>query len=368
MRVWLDSLNISLLLFLGITAMFLVPWVRHLYVRYGKFRSLAGALSAAFGLYVCALVGFTLFPLPDEQSIQACTDWLGRAQLTVGGSLSEMAGVFSERGIVSGFLSTTFLQIAFNIVFFVPLGMFCAYRWSRGIISTGFIGLGVSLAIEITQGTALWWLYPCPYRLADVDDLILNTSGALLGWVAIVVVRKKLPPLSLAFVPSVSAVPTQLRVVLGELLNLYTVIFVQVFVTAGVLFFEIVVTGDFAKLPVTSAGWYPYALSTFVTLLLMFVIPMMRKDKSGPGIHAVAIKPLTLDKMGQQRPLTTQSLFYRWCVRWIPFILFGTVGFVLSLVIDLVVQRIAASHRSLSDSLSSSTYIVEGTKLSSTLN
>jgi hypothetical protein len=41
--------------------------------------------------------------------------------------------------------------------------------------------LGVSLLIEFTQLTGDWFLYPCAYRLFDVDDLAANTSGALLG-------------------------------------------------------------------------------------------------------------------------------------------------------------------------------------------
>ncbi|OFE15721.1 hypothetical protein BA895_21635 [Humibacillus sp. DSM 29435] len=40
----------------------------------------------------------------------------------------------------------------------------------------------VSLLIETTQGTGIFGLYPCPYRLADVDDLLTNTLGAVIGW------------------------------------------------------------------------------------------------------------------------------------------------------------------------------------------
>jgi glycopeptide antibiotics resistance protein len=39
----------------------------------------------------------------------------------------------------------------------------------------------ISLLIEATQGTALWGAVPCRYRVADVDDLILNVFGTWLG-------------------------------------------------------------------------------------------------------------------------------------------------------------------------------------------
>lgn len=46
-------------------------------------------------------------------------------------------------------------------------------------------GAGLSLAIELTQLTGNWGLYPCPYRNFDVDDLILNTAGVMAGYALI---------------------------------------------------------------------------------------------------------------------------------------------------------------------------------------
>lgn len=46
-------------------------------------------------------------------------------------------------------------------------------------------GLCLSLGIEIAQLTGLFGLYGCPYRQFDVDDLILNVGGILVGfWAA----------------------------------------------------------------------------------------------------------------------------------------------------------------------------------------
>ena len=60
--------------------------------------------------------------------------------------------------------STAFLQIAFNVLFFVPLGFLIAYALSRGIGTALLAGFGVSLLIESTQGTGLWGLYPSGCR------------------------------------------------------------------------------------------------------------------------------------------------------------------------------------------------------------
>lgn len=41
---------------------------------------------------------------------------------------------------------------------------------------------GVSLAVELSQLTGLFGLFPCPWRQFDVDDLILNIGGAAAGF------------------------------------------------------------------------------------------------------------------------------------------------------------------------------------------
>src|SRR5699024_5462085 len=41
----------------------------------------------------------------------------------------------------------------------------------------------------LTQVAGVWGLYPCAYRLLDVDDLLANTAGALLGGLASLALR-----------------------------------------------------------------------------------------------------------------------------------------------------------------------------------
>jgi uncharacterized RDD family membrane protein YckC len=77
----------------------------------------------------------------------------------------------------------------------VPLGAFLRYYAGRSLVVTGAVGLGTSLFFEGKQGTGVWGLYPCPYRLADVDDLLLNTTGAVLGWLLVGRLLRFLPDL-----------------------------------------------------------------------------------------------------------------------------------------------------------------------------
>ncbi|PYE82220.1 VanZ family protein [Pseudoroseicyclus aestuarii] len=45
-------------------------------------------------------------------------------------------------------------------------------------------GLGLTLAVEISQLTGVFGLYDCAYRQFDVDDIILNLLGVVLGHAA----------------------------------------------------------------------------------------------------------------------------------------------------------------------------------------
>ncbi|HEY2062522.1 MAG TPA: VanZ family protein, partial [Amycolatopsis sp.] len=72
-------------------------------------------------------------------------------------------------------------QVLFNVALFVPWGVFARrfLGWSAAVaIGSGFL---VSLMIETTQLTGVWFLLQCPYRLFDTGDLAANTLGAAVG-------------------------------------------------------------------------------------------------------------------------------------------------------------------------------------------
>lgn len=63
-----------------------------------------------------------------------------------------------------------------NIILFIPLGFLLPLIWDnyRSAKNTIFFGFGLSLVIEISQIFT--------YRTTDIDDLITNTIGTLLGY------------------------------------------------------------------------------------------------------------------------------------------------------------------------------------------
>jgi hypothetical protein len=77
--------------------------------------------------------------------------------------------------------SWAMLQMVLNVVLFVPLGFIMRQLYNFGPLKTMLLGLVLSFGIETTQWSGNWGLALCAYRYPDVNDLITNTTGALLG-------------------------------------------------------------------------------------------------------------------------------------------------------------------------------------------
>ncbi|MFJ2621716.1 VanZ family protein [Glutamicibacter sp. NPDC087344] len=164
------------LLFLGAAGVFLLAVQ---YRRHGRLSWRRTITTAAASLYGFALFSYTMLPLPATRDAY-CRPSVAVPQLQAGHFIQDFAAA-SQLGLRSFSTSFTLWQVLFNIILFMPLGIL-AVRWLRGNVLTAVVlGLVASLAIELTQYTGIWGLYTCAYRVADVDDLIMNTFGALLG-------------------------------------------------------------------------------------------------------------------------------------------------------------------------------------------
>ena len=69
------------------------------------------------------------------------------------------------------------LNVVGNIVVFIPLGVFLPKLFAkcRKLLWVGLLSLEVSIIVEVTQLIA-------KVGCCDVDDLLLNTLGGILGY------------------------------------------------------------------------------------------------------------------------------------------------------------------------------------------
>ena len=162
---------------LGVVAavVLFVPFVAVQYRREGRLTLLQVVLWVAFLVYALALWTYTLLPLPDPDDMR-CVG----TQLTPFQFVSDIRSypIDSLGGLAR---NPAVMQVALNVALFMPLGFFLRFFWRRGVVVTTVVGLLISLLIECTQLTGVWGLYDCAYRFFDVDDLIVNTTGALIG-------------------------------------------------------------------------------------------------------------------------------------------------------------------------------------------
>ncbi|GAB2979620.1 VanZ family protein [Nocardioides montaniterrae] len=166
----------------------LVPTAAYQYRLDGKLqpRDLAILLSGA--IYGLALWTYTLLPMPADHHFRC-----KRAVLDPMHSLRGLTG-----GGVGLVHNAAFLQIALNVLLFVPMGYYVRQILGRGVVVATGLGFATSLLIEMTQKTGVWHLYHCAYRQFDVDDLVVNTLGALFGsLLAALFVRRRRGPIVL---------------------------------------------------------------------------------------------------------------------------------------------------------------------------
>lgn len=159
----------------------LAPLLAWQHRRYGRLSPARLLGSAAVTVYVVALVTYTWLPLP-ERNEQWC------AQNGVVGQnwqpfrfVETVTEAISAHGLAGSVTVVTVLQVVFNVVLFLPWGAVVRGFLHRSVLTATLSGLVASVVIEATQATGLWFIYPCAYRFADIDDVLMNTLGALLG-------------------------------------------------------------------------------------------------------------------------------------------------------------------------------------------
>ena len=89
--------------------------------------------------------------------------------------------------------SNQFIVPLFNLILTIPFGAYLHYYFKYDLKKTVLYSFLLSLFFELTQLTGLYFIYPRGYRLFDVDDLILNTCGGLIGYFVGSLLLKFLP-------------------------------------------------------------------------------------------------------------------------------------------------------------------------------
>jgi glycopeptide antibiotics resistance protein len=132
-----------------------------------------------FVIYLIALIGFTLFPITIRfgERFVYYQDYINYIPIV---SLIKIRA-----------LGILLRNLGGNIVLFMPLGFFLPILWNkyRSLKHCMLIAISMSFVIEILQYLENLFVLS-DRRVCDIDDIILNSIGALIGFMAYKGLRK----------------------------------------------------------------------------------------------------------------------------------------------------------------------------------
>lgn len=193
---YIEALEQAAILFPILAVLFTIPYIAWNYHKYGSVLSLRILIVYSFILYMLCAYCLVILPLPTGEAAANLSGH--QAQLVpftfLGDIARESDAVLSQpRTWLTVFNSNAFLTTLFNLFLTMPFGMYLRYYFRCGWKRTLVYSLLLSLFFELTQLSGLYFIYSGSYRLFDVDDLIVNTCGSMIGFVLARIAMRFLP-------------------------------------------------------------------------------------------------------------------------------------------------------------------------------
>ena len=192
MEVYLESIKTAFLIFPFLAFLITLPYLLLQYHKYGSVPLIRSSIVYTFILYLLTAYFLVILPLPSKEEVLMMPTKV--PQLIPFTFIGDFIEAFKETSEVLSFLKSPIVYTTlFNIAITIPFGIYLRYYFKKKWYTTIIYTFLLSLYFEITQLTGLYGLYPKAYRLFDVDDLIINTLGGLIGYLITPIVTIFLP-------------------------------------------------------------------------------------------------------------------------------------------------------------------------------
>lgn len=190
MSAYTQPIFVAVIVFGFIAFAIFIPWLIYTYRKYGFLSFSKTLIAFSFIFYFLAALFLVLLPLPETTN--TCAQQRPDTQFYNLRLFQFIPDILRNSGISLSNPATwiytikqpSFYQAFFNFLLLMPFGVYLRYFlkehkfWKHAF----FIGLALTLFYEITQVTGIYGIYNCPYRIFDVDDLMLNSLGSLIGF------------------------------------------------------------------------------------------------------------------------------------------------------------------------------------------
>lgn len=198
MDVYKIPIEYAFIVFPFIAFVLTIPFLIHQYRKFGSIPILKSFCFYSMILYTLCAYFLVMLPLPSIEKVAKMTG--PTMQLVPFQFIKDIIATTSFdisnlQDFINIFRNSTVYTVLFNIVLTLPFGVYLRYlfkkKWYHSLIYTFLL----SLFFELTQLSGLYGIYPRPYRLFDIDDLLINTLGGLLG--------HALTPIFTFFIPTI---------------------------------------------------------------------------------------------------------------------------------------------------------------------
>ena len=196
MYSYIQAIKQALIYFPILAIIFTIPYIIYNYKKYGSILSLRAWIIYSFILYLLCVYCLVILPLPTPEKALELTAY--RTQLIPFNFMADIikhahiqiSNPKSYLGLINNW---AFLTTIFNIFMTLPFGFYLKYYFQNTLKSTLIKTFLLSLFFELTQLSGLYFIYRANYRLFDVDDLITNTLGGLIGFLLATFLSRFLP-------------------------------------------------------------------------------------------------------------------------------------------------------------------------------
>ena len=263
MEVYLESIKTAFLIFPFLAFLITLPYLLLQYHKYGSVPLIRSSIVYTFILYLLTAYFLVILPLPSKEEVLMMPTKV--PQLIPFTFIGDFIEAFKETSGVLSFLKSPIVYTTlFNIAITIPFGIYLRYYFKKKWYTTIIYTFLLSLYFEITQLTGLYGLYPKAYRLFDVDDLIINTLGGLIGYL--------ITPIVTIFLPDRDKID-KLSYKRGKVVSIYRrflAFLIDIFIFATIMFIMLALLNfnDFVLPLIIMTAIYYVILPTITSLTL----------------------------------------------------------------------------------------------------
>lgn len=193
---YIYAMKTAILIFPLIALIITIPFTLSEYHKYGSISKLRTIIIYSFILYLLTIYFLVILPLPTFEKVENMNPLkIRRIPLTfITDILNESSFIIQNpKTYLKALTEPCIYTVVFNIFMTIPFGMYLRYYFKCNLKKTILFSFLLSLFFELTQLTGLYFIYPKAYRLFDVDDLLMNTLGGIVGYSLLNLINKFLP-------------------------------------------------------------------------------------------------------------------------------------------------------------------------------